>query len=226
MVYRQEDMPYTKDGVTPDIIMNPIGLPKRMTIGQLIECVFGKAGSIAGSEMDATPYRDIEVEDISNVLMELGFHSSGTEVLYDGKTGQQITADIFIGPTFYYRLKHLVEDKIHSRSTGPYQLLTRQPTEGRSRDGGLRFGEMERDVMIAHGTTQFLKERFFDNADKYYVWIDNDTGMISPVNPEKDKYKSLYSENTTRFTKVQIPYSSKLLVQELMAMHIVPRIFV
>ncbi len=226
ITYRQEDMPYTKDGVVPDMIINPVGLPKRMTIAQLIECIFGKAGAMAGTEMDATPYRDITVEDISSVMEELGFHGSGTEVLYDGKTGEQITANIFIGPTFYYRLKHLVGQKIHSRSTGPLQLLTHQPTEGRSREGGLRFGEMERDAMVSHGSVMFLKERFFDNSDKYYVWIDNETGMISPVNPDKNIYRSLYSENTTKFTKVQIPYASKLLIQELMAMHIVPRIFV
>jgi DNA-directed RNA polymerase II subunit RPB2 len=121
-------------------------------------------------------------------------------------------------------MKHLVEDKQHSRAQGPYQLLTRQATEGRSRGGGLKLGEMERDALISHGTSQFLKERFFDYSDKFYIWIDNETGMISPVNPDKGIYKSLYSENTTRFTKIQIPYASKLLVQELMAMHIVPRI--
>ncbi len=224
MVYKQEDMPYTKDGVTPDLIMNPIGLPKRLNFGQLIESIFGKVGSLVGTEMDATPYRDIAVEDIGSILEEYGFHSSGSEVLYDGRSGEQIKANIFIGPSFIYRLKHLVDDKIHGRAQGPVQLLTRQPTEGRSREGGLRFGEMERDAMIAHGSVQFLKERFFDNSDKYYVWIDNETGMISPVNPDKGIYKSLYSDNTTKFTKVQIPYASKLLVQELMAMHIVPRI--
>ncbi len=226
MVYNQEDMPYTKDGVVPDLIMNPIGLPKRMTIGQLIECVFGKTGSLSGCEMDATPYRDIDVEEISNVMEELGFHGSGKEVLYDGRTGEQIEVNIFIGPTFYYRMKHLVNQKIHSRASGPYTILCHQPSEGRSRDGGLRFGEMERDAMIAHGSVQFLKERFFDNSDKYYVWIDNETGMISPVNPDKGIYKSLYSDNTTKFTKVQIPYASKLLIQELMSMHIVPRIHI
>jgi len=113
----------------------------------------------------------------------------------------------------------------NSRATGPYQLLTMQPAEGRSRDGGLRCGEMERDCLLSHGAVQFLKERTFDCSDKYYVWIDKETGMISPVNPEKNIYKSLYSENQTRFAKVQIPYASKLFIQELMAMHINPRIF-
>jgi DNA-directed RNA polymerase II subunit RPB2 len=112
----------------------------------------------------------------------------------------------------------------NSRATGPYQLLTMQPAEGRSRDGGFRFGEMERDCMLSHGSVQFLKERTFDCSDKYFVWIDNETGMISPVNPEKGIYKSLYSDNTTKFSKIQLPYSSKLLIQELQAMHINMRI--
>jgi DNA-directed RNA polymerase II subunit RPB2 len=224
MTYKQEDMPYTKDGIVPDIIMNPNAIPKRMTIAQFIECVFGKVGTLAGCELDATPFRKTNVEDIAPILEKMGYSGAGTEILYNGKTGEQIEAAIFMGPTFYYRLKHLVEDKLHSRATGPYQLLTMQPAEGRSRDGGFRHGEMERDCMLSHGSVQFLKERTFDCSDKYYVWIDKETGMISPVNPEKNIYKSLYSENTTRFAKVQIPYASKLFFQELQSMHIVPRI--
>ena len=223
---KQEDMPFTKDGIVPDIIVNPNAIPKRMTIAQLIECIFGKVGTIAGTELDATPFRKVNVENISEIMEKMGYHGGGTEILYNGKTGEQMTAAIFIGPTFYYRLKHLVEDKQHSRATGPYQLLTMQPAEGRSRDGGFRFGEMERDNMLSHGTVQFLKERTFDCSDKYFVWIDNETGMISPVNPEKGIYKSLYSDNTTRFSKIQIPYSSKLLIQELQSMHINPRLMV
>jgi hypothetical protein len=430
LTYSQEDMPFTKDGIIPDIIMNPNAIPKRMTIAQLIECVFGKVGTIAGSELDATPFRKVNVEDITEIMEKMGYHGAGTEILYNGKTGEQITAAIFMGPTFYYRLKHLVEDKQHcidyeteiltkngwknhnslamndeiatlkdgyleydypleifdypnhvgnmyyikndnidmfvtgehrmwashdgqhfefikakdilgknvtykndalfdtndeskkmlekyfsgensietdsyyftgklqklaiesglyinvecnsdiykctivkdkvnlwntnketieeytenvsvpvwcvhvpsevflirrngkvcwtgnSRATGPYQLLTMQPAEGRSRDGGFRFGEMERDAMLSHGAVQFLKERTFDSSDKYFVWIDNETGMISPVNPDKGIYKSLYSDNTTKFSKVQIPYSSKLLIQELQSMHINPRLLI
>lgn len=225
MTYKQEDMPFTKDGIVPDIIMNPNAIPKRMTIAQFIECIFGKTGTLAGCEMDATPFRKVDVEEIAPILEELGFSGEGDEVLYNGKTGEQMKSKIFIGPTFYYRLKHLVEDKIHSRATGPYQLLTMQPAEGRSRDGGLRCGEMERDCLLSHGAVQFLKERTFDCSDKYYIWIDKETGMISPVNPEKNIYKSLYSNNQTRFAKVQIPYGSKLFIQELQSMHINPRLF-
>ena len=224
MTYKQEDMPYTKDGIVPDIIMNPNAIPKRMTIAQFIECVFGKVGTLAGCELDATPFRKTNVEEIAPILESMGYSGAGTEILYNGKTGEQLEAAIFMGPTFYYRLKHLVEDKLHSRATGPYQLLTMQPAEGRSRDGGFRFGEMERDCMLSHGSVQFLKERTFDCSDKYYVWIDKETGMISPVNPDKNIYKSLYSDNTTKFAKVQIPYSSKLFFQELQAMHINSRI--
>ena len=423
LTYKQEDMPFTKDGIIPDVIVNPNAIPKRMTIAQLIECVFGKTGCISGTELDATPFRKVTVEDISEIMEKMGYHGTGNEILYNGKTGEQIKAAIFMGPTFYYRLKHLVEDKQHcidyetevltkngwktredltmddyvatlkdnklvyekpieifdypkhqgdmyyvkndlfnmavtgehrmwvsegneyefkyakdledkkvfykntveydenerelsrkyienvfqnsdyletdtkymadkiqieslhagwlciinfesdiykcklykdnipscdvkgfdkvikdekipvwcihvssevfltrrngkmtftgnSRSTGPYQLLTMQPAEGRSRDGGFRLGEMERDSLLSHGSVQFLKERTFDCSDKYCVWIDNSTGMISPVNPEKGIYKSLYSDNTTKFSKIQIPYSSKLLIQELQSMHI------
>ena len=424
LTYKQEDMPFTKDGIIPDIIVNPNALPKRMTIAQLIECIFGKVGCISGTELDATPFRKVTVEDISEIMEKMGYHGTGNEILYNGKTGEQIKASIFMGPTFYYRLKHLVEDKQHcidyetevltknggwktreeltmndyiatlkdnklvyekpleifdylthqgdmyyvknelfdmavtgehrmwvsesdeyefkyakdledkkvfykntveydenerelsrkyvedvfqksdyletdskymadkiqieslhagwlcvidiesdiykcklykdniprrevngfdkivkdenkpvwcvhvstevfltrrngkmaftgnSRSTGPYQLLTMQPAEGRSRDGGFRLGEMERDSLLSHGSVQFLKERTFDCSDKYCVWIDNSTGMISPVNPDKGIYKSLYSDNTTKFSKIQIPYSSKLLIQELQSMHI------
>jgi len=431
LTYKQEDMPFTKDGIIPDVIVNPNAIPKRMTIAQLIQFVFGKTGCISGTELDATPFRKITVEDISEIMEKMGYHGTGTEILYNGKTGEQIKAAIFMGPTFYYRLKHLVEDKQHcidyetevltktgwkthdevtiedeiailkdnklfyekplqifdypnhqgdmyyvknefidlavtgehrmwvstqdsptefdfkfakdiqttpvfyknisshqdddvkktaekyiesvfhisdyvetdskslvdkiqinafhagwlctidieadiykcklyrddipqklnigytqvvkdekkpvwclnvssevflvrrngkicfsgnSRSTGPYQLLTMQPAEGRSRDGGFRLGEMERDSLLSHGSVQFLKERTFDCSDKYCVWIDKETGMISPINEEKGIYKSLYSDNTTQFSRVQIPYSSKLLIQELQAMHISMRL--
>ncbi len=133
MTLRQEDMPYTKDGVVPDIIMTPHALPKRMTIGQFIECIFGKAGIIAGSEFDSTPFRKVEIEKIGSIMESLGFSGAGTEVMYNGKTGKQLDTKIFIGPVFYHRLKHLSREKIHGRATGPYQLLVRQPAEGRSR---------------------------------------------------------------------------------------------
>jgi DNA-directed RNA polymerase II subunit RPB2 len=226
ITYTQEDMPFNKDGITPDIIINPHAIPSRMTIGQLIECIMGKVGAISGCGVDGTPFTKIDADDIADILQnQCNMERYGNEVLYNGRTGEQIYSDIFMGPTYYHRLKHMVEDKMHSRSTGPYQLLTRQPAEGRARAGGLRIGEMERDAMLSHGTVQFLKERMFDTSDKYFVYICKKSGMIAAVNPSKDIYKSLYSDNATDFDKVQIPYATKLFIQELMTMGITTRLF-
>jgi DNA-directed RNA polymerase II subunit RPB2 len=226
ITYREEDMPYTKDGIKPDIIMNPLAIPSRMTIAHLIECVSSKIGAIKGAEIDSTPFTDFSPDLIGEYLQKCGFSKTGKEVLYSGKTGDIMVADIFIGPTFYYRLKHMVADKMHVRQSGPYQLLTRQPAEGRSREGGLRAGEMERDALLGHGAIQFLKERMFDSSDKYQVYLCKNSGMIAIVNKRKNIYKSLYDKsNTTEFIKVQIPYASKLLIQELLSMNIAPRIF-
>jgi DNA-directed RNA polymerase II subunit RPB2 len=227
ITYSQEDMPFNKNGITPDIIINPHAIPSRMTIGQLIECIMGKSGAIGGYALDGTPFTRISPDDIGDILQnQCNMERYGNEVLYNGRTGEQIYSDIFMGPTYYHRLKHMVEDKMHSRSTGPYQLLTRQPAEGRARAGGLRIGEMERDAMLSHGTVQFLKERMFDTSDKYFVNICKKTGMIAPVNPSKDIYKSLYGDsNTTDFVKVQIPYATKLFIQELMTMGITTRLY-
>ena len=226
ITYKQHDMPFTKDGIVPDIILSPHAIPSRMTIAQLIETVLGKTAAELGIECDATPFSGTDPYKIGKILTEkCGFHSSGTEIMYNGKTGEQLKANIFIGPTFYYRLKHLVEDKVHSRSTGPYQLLTRQPAEGRSRDGGLRIGEMERDCMLAHGSVQFLKERLFDNSDKYVAYVCQNCGFISVANSQQNIYQCLYCDHSTGYSQIQIPYASKLLIQELMAMSITPRLF-
>lgn len=225
IMYKQFDMPFTKQGITPDIIVNPQALPSRMTIGHLIECLLGKVSTINGHQSDATPFTGMSVHEVSKVMMEkCGFECMGTQVLYNGKTGEQIKANIFIGPTYYQRLKHLVADKIHSRSSGPYVQLTRQPVDGRSRSGGLRCGEMERDALLAHGTSQFLKERLFDVSDKYFVYVCNKTGFIAVGNKEKNLFKSLYSDEETNFSKIQIPYAAKLFIQELMSLGIAPRI--
>ena len=225
MVYKQEDMPFTKDGITPDIIVNPHAIPSRMTIGQLIECILGKTCTCLGSEGDSTPFTDLDPKKVSDILSnECGFEPYGNEVLYNGLTGEQLLVDIFIGPTYYQRLKHMVIDKYHSRSTGPVVLLTRQPAEGRTRDGGLRFGEMERDCIISHGCSSFLKERLLDVSDNYKVYICDKCHMIGSVNPEKNIYKCDHCPNTTIFKEVRIPFACKLLMQELISMSIVPRL--
>lgn len=157
MTYRNEDMPFSAEGIVPDLIINPHAIPSRMTIGHMVECLVGKVGTLDGSEGDATPFTNVTVDGISGLLEKFGYQKRGFEVMYNGHTGKKLTAQIYLGPTYYQRLKHMVDDKIHSRARGPVQILTRQPVEGRSRDGGLRFGEMERDCMISHGAAHFLK---------------------------------------------------------------------
>ena len=225
MLYRQEDMPFTKDGIVPDIIVNPHAIPSRMTIGQLIECILGKSGTLLGMEGDSTPFTDLDPKKISDILSTYcGFEEYGNEVLYNGLTGEQLIVNIFIGPTFYQRLKHMVIDKYHSRSTGPVVLLTRQPAEGRTRDGGLRFGEMERDCIISHGASAFLKERLLDVSDNYKVFVCKSCNMIGSVNEKKNIYKCDHCSNTTKFSEIRLPYACKLLLQELISMSIVPRL--
>ena len=168
---RQEDMPFTSEGIVPDIIINPHAIPSRMTIGHLVECLLSKVATLIGNEGDATPFTDLTVESVSTFLRQKGYQSRGLEVMYHGHTGRKLQAQVYLGPTYYQRLKHMVDDKIHSRARGPVQILTRQPVEGRSRDGGLRFGEMERDCMISHGIAGFLKERLFEASDAYRLHV-------------------------------------------------------
>ena len=223
MVYRQEDMPRTKDGIVPDIIMNPHAVPSRMTIAQLLECILGKTCSQLGYCGDGTGFNNTDVNDIINTLEKSGYEGMGNEILYDGFNGDQLKTSIYIGPTYYQRLKHMSADKIHSRSSGPIVSMTRQPAEGRLSHGGLRFGEMERDCMIAHGAAYFLKERLMDVSDKYSVIICNECKMICTGNHKDTIYECKKCNNYGDFTKIYIPYACKLFLQELMAMSIAPR---
>ena len=220
MTYKQMDMPFTKHGITPEIIMNPHAIPSRMTIGQILEAVMSKAGSHTGRRYDGTPFTKLDRKRYEEILESFGFQKHGDEIMYNGFTGEQIRTPIFICPTYYQRLKHMVEDKIHGRdSLGPVQLLTRQPAEGRSRNGGLRLGEMERDVLIAHGTSQLLKERLVDCSDLFKVHVGKQSQTILAANPEKNIY---YYDNkqvaNEEVVEVQLPYAMKLLYQELTAM--------
>jgi len=225
MTYRQEDMPFTIEGVTPDLIMNPHAVPSRMTIGHLIECLLGKVSATTGDEGDATPFTSVTVEAIAKTLHKCGYQQHGHEVLYNGHTGRRMEAQIFLGPTYYQRLKHMVDDKIHSRARGPVTILTRQPTEGRSRDGGLRFGEMERDCMISHGAAQFLKERLMDQSDAYRIHVCDICGLIAVANLRNKTFECKGCRNKSQISQVNIPYACKLLFQELQAMQIAPRMF-
>ena len=221
MTYRQEDMPFTKDGIVPDLIMNPHAIPSRMTIGQLLECIIGKACVNMGSYADATPFNEVSVEDIADILELHGMERYGNEVMYDPRTGEQMMTNIFIGPTFYQKLKHMTADKVHSRnSSGPIVLLTRQPAEGRARDGGLRVGEMEQEGLWGHGIFQFLKERLMECSDNYRVFVCKNCGNIATVNPEKGIHCCKNCKNINKFGEVRIPYACKLLFQEVQTMGI------
>jgi len=228
------DMPFTKSGLRPDIIINPHAIPSRMTIGQLKETLLGKVLLELGMFGDGTSFGNLDVKTIAAELLNLGYESYGNELMYNGLTGEQLETNIFLGPVFYQRLKHMVADKQHSRSIGPMVNLTRQPAEGRSRDGGFRIGEMERDVMIAHGMTRFCKERMYDVSDKYNVHVCKKCGMVASFNDGKKSklhtsgdfsiHLCKTCDNRTDFAKVDIPYAYKLMSQELQTINIVPRI--
>ena len=220
----EEDMPFTHDGLKPDIIINPHAIPSRMTIAQLKETLLGKVLLQLGLFGDGTSFGDFDIKDIANKLNEFGYESKGNEVMYNGLTGEQLKMNIFIGPAFYQRLKHMVNDKQHSRSIGPMVNLTRQPAEGRARDGGLRFGEMERDCMVSHGASRFTKGRIYDASDAYSVFICNKCGLIARFNNKQKIHYCNTCENRTDFKYVEIPYSCKLMFQELLTMNIAPRI--
>ena len=211
MTYRQEDLPFTREGVVPDLIVNPHAIPSRMTIGHLVECLLSKKSALDGTSGDATPFCGQQISDIAGQLHDLGYQRYGNEVMYNGFTGKKQEVLIFLGPTYYQRLKHMVGDKMHSRGRGPTQILTRQPTEGRSRDGGLRFGEMERDCMISHGAARFLKERTMDVSDKYRIHVCDYCGLIAEANLSQNTYNCRGCKNQSAISVINIPYASKLL---------------
>jgi len=220
----EEDMPFTKDGVRPDIIINPHAIPSRMTIGQLKETLLGKVLVELGLFGDGTSFGELDVSTISQKLLDLGYEAHGNELMYNGLTGEQIECSVFMGPVFYQRLKHMVKDKQHSRSIGPMVNLTRQPAEGRSRDGGLRFGEMEKDAMVSHGAARFTRGRMYDASDKFSVYVCKKCGIIASYNDQLHIHCCRTCDNRVDFAYVEIPYACKLLFQELTTMNVVPRI--
>lgn len=223
IILEESDMPFTKDGLKPDIIINPHAIPSRMTIAQLKETLMGKVLVQLGLFGDGTSFGDITLDFIRSEMLKLGYEKNGNEVMYNGMTGEMMETSIFIGPVFYQRLKHMVNDKHHSRSFGPMVILTRQPAEGRARDGGLRFGEMERDCMVSHGASEFAKERLYDVSDKYSVHVCKECGNIAVYNDAMKIYNCKLCDNRVNFAKVNIPYAYKLLTQELITMHTMPR---
>lgn len=247
LVIPESDMPFTRSGIRPDIIINPHALPTRMTIGHLVEAITGKVAAAYGGFADCTAFSNdaSKIKSYGQLLTREGFHSSGNEILYNGMTGEQIQSEIFIGPTFYMRLKHMVKDKINYRARGPRSVLTRQTVGGRANDGGLRIGEMERDSIISHGATNFLTESMMERGDEYYMAICNKTGMISVYNPSKSLFLSPMADGPLQFVGslagdnlkviqiskygrdfsiVCIPYTFKLLIQELQVLNMNMRI--
>ena len=220
----EEDMPFTASGDKPDIIINPHAIPSRMTIGHLKETLLGEVLVKLGLFGDGTSFGELTVDDISKKLLELGHEAHGNKLLYNGLTGEQIECSVFMGPVFYQRLKHMVNDKQHSRAIGPMVNLTRQPAEGRSRDGGLRFGEMEKDAMVSHGASRFTRGRMYDASDKYQVYVCKKCGLIASYNDQLHIHCCRTCDNRVDFAYVEIPYACKLLFQELTTMNVVPRI--
>lgn len=181
LIVNQEDMPFCDEGMCPDMVMNPHGFPSRMTIGKMIEMVAGKAGVLAGNIHDGSAFAGDSIESVSNVLIQHGYNYRGKDYMTSGITGEGIEAYIFFGPIFYQKLKHMVKDKMHARSRGPRAVLTRQPTEGRSRDGGLRLGEMERDCLIGYGASALLMERLMFSSDGFDVHVCRTCGLIGYI---------------------------------------------
>jgi DNA-directed RNA polymerase II subunit RPB2 len=250
LIIPEEDMPFAEDGTRPDLIINPHALPTRMTIGQLVETLMGKACVLQGGFGDCTAFvnQGSKHQVFGKMLTELGYHSSGTQLLYNGMTGERMESQIFMGPTYYMRLKHMVKDKINYRTRGPRTVLTRQTVQGRANDGGLRIGEMERDGVIAHGAAYFLRQSMLERGDEYYMAVCNQSGMIAIYNPAQNLFMSpiadgpiqfadtltsadnqaLNIEKLTRFGRsfsvVRVPYAFKLLMQELQAMNVQMRV--
>lgn len=224
MMYSQEDLPFTAQGIVPDIIVNPHAIPSRMTIGHVTECVASKLAALTGTRVDATAFSHKPVDEICNMLKQAGFSEDGKEVMYHPHTGLPLKGRVFIGPTFYQRLKHMVEDKMHARAKGKIIGLTRQPVDGRANGGGLRWGEMERDCGVAHGASAVLHERMMISSDAYNAPICEECGLIGTAIKDVDNERMCHMCKGKNIRIVQMPYAGKLMMQELMSMGISPKL--
>src|SRR3989441_7783669 len=226
MLVSQEDLPYTEDGVVPDIMINPHAFPSRMTVGQFMESLGGKAASLRCRAVDGSAFLGEKLDDLKGVLEEHGFKYSGKETMYEGRSGKKFPADVYVGVVYYQKLHHMVADMIHSRARGQVQMLTKQPTEGRARGGGLRFGEMERDCLIAYGASMMLKDRLLEESDKAEVNVCERCGLLAYYDVKQRRYVCRVCGEKAKISSVVIAYAFKLLLQEMMSLNVAPRMLV
>ncbi len=222
LLVSQTDMPFSASGITPDLIFSPHGIPSRMTISHMIELIGGKVGALAGRYIDGTTFHSEKEADLRKELLSLGFRENGVETLYNGRTGETYKAKIFIGNMYYLKLKHMVANKLHARARGPIQLLTRQPTEGRAKEGGLRLGEMEKDTFVAHGASLLLKERF--DSDNTRVPVCEKCGLIAIYDSHKNRSYCPICGDNVEISDIEISYAFKLILDEFKSLCVYPKL--
>ena len=226
LLAKAEDLPYTADGISPDVLINPHAFPSRMTVGMMMESITGKAAAIRGRKVDASAFVGEKMEDVKDVMEDAGFKYSGKEIMYDGRTGKQFPVEVFLGVVYYQKLHHMVADKIHARARGQVQMLTKQPTEGRARGGGLRFGEMERDCLIAYGASMILKDRLLDESDKSDIFVCERCGVVAYHDIKQRRYWCRICGDKGKVSSVSVAYAFKLLLQEMSSLNIAPRLLI
>ena len=223
---KAEDLPYTAEGISPDVLINPHAFPSRMTVGMMMESICGKAGALRGKQFDGSAFVGEKIDEVKPVMDAAGFKYSGKEIMYDGRTGQSFPVEVFIGVVYYQKLHHMVADKIHARARGQVQMLTKQPTEGRARGGGLRFGEMERDCLIAYGASMILKDRLLDESDKSDIFVCERCGLVAYHDVKQRKYVCRVCGDKAKVSSVSVAYAFKLLLQEMQSLNIAPRLLI
>jgi len=226
LLANNEDLPYTSEGIVPDVLINPHAFPSRMTVGMFMESITGKAAAMRGTQFDGSAFVGEKIDAVKKVLGSAGFKYSGKEIMYDGRTGRAFPAEVFVGVVYYQKLHHMVADKIHARARGQVQMLTKQPTEGRARGGGLRFGEMERDCLIAYGASMILKDRLLEESDKTEIYVCERCGLVAYHDMKQRKFVCRVCGDKARVSSISIAYAFKLLLQEMMSLNIAPRLLI